>query len=226
MITCSVSLIYKRFADKIRRPWLVWWFDVSKQGAGTFLAHGINLMLAKTFDILVNVEADACNWYFISVTLDTTFGCVIVMALIAILKFFYRRVLERPDLANFGCYGDPPNYKVWRRQMFDYMGLTVIEKLVMAVVTIVAAPTLTFIVGLFLEIFANYPRLKLTIVMVIWPLICTVGYFWIIDNYLKAEDERQLVPSEDDEYGKKRSSNNIIDFELSPFDEWKKKHSA
>jgi len=123
-------------------------------------------------------------------------------------------------------------------------GLTVIEKLVMAVVTIVTAPTLTFIVGCFLEIFANYPRLKLTIVMVIWPLICTVGYFWIIDNYLKAEDERQLVPSEDDEYAKKRVSCKTLDgmsgihhdimsgkptfadSEISKFDDWKRKQAC
>lgn len=226
MFTCSMSLIYKRFADKIRRPWLVWWFDVSKQGAGTFLAHGINLFLAKTFDILVNVEADACNWYFINITLDTTMGCLIIMTLLFLLKAFYRR-MGRPELAKIGHYGEPPNYLVWRRQLIDFCFLTIVEKLIIAFFVVYMAPTLTGVVGLFLDLFLDYPKVKLTIVMVIWPLICTVGYFWIIDNYLKAPDDRTLLP--DDDNGKtigKRSNarHSLGSYDISPFDEWKKQH--
>lgn len=220
---CFCSLIYKRFHDEVRRSWLVWFFDTSKQGFGAMLAHGLNIALAKTFDALVSVEADACNWYFINITMDTTFGCVIVIILLKVLTRIYVRCLKRPDLARIGEYGDPPNYKIWRRQLADYMVLTIVEKAIMVIAVVIAAPTLTSVVGILLSLFDNFPQVKLTIVMVIWPILCSVMYFWVVDNFLKADDKGTLITCEDNDSRtpKVRASSTILDEEVFSFEEWK-----
>jgi len=232
LILCFSSLIYKRFVDKVRRSWLVWWFDVSKQGFGTCLTHTLNLCLAKMFEFLVNVEADACNWYFINITLDTTLGCLIVMMLVLMMKQFYIKILKRPDLARIGEYGKPPNWRIWRRQLFDFMILTVVEKMCMVILVVITAPTLTYIVGFFLDLFSPYPNVKLTIVMVIWPLLCSVAYFWVVDNFLQAKDDRILVETTDKDEAQKRHSqrsfngqfSGVMDDEIFNFEDWKRRH--
>lgn len=229
MLMCFLSLIYKRFVDTVRRSWTVWFFDVSKQGFGTCLTHALNLCLAKSFELLVNVEADACNWYFINITMDTTLGCLIVMSLLMLLNQFYIKVLKRPELARIGEYGNPPNWSIWRKQLFDYMCLTVVEKLCMVILVVLTAPTLTYIVGFGLDLFSDYPNVKLTIVMVIWPLICSIGYFWIVDNFLQAKETRILVPGDETETRSfKRHSTNttnitFVEDEIFNFEDWKRR---
>jgi len=224
-VTCFCSLIYKRFYDEVRRAWLVWFFDTSKQGFGAMLAHSLNLALAKVLNFLVSVDADACNWYFINITMDTSFGCIIVVFLVKILKYFYRVYLKRPDLARLGEYGNPPSFKIWRRQLFDYMVITVVEKFLMIIAVVVFSPTLTAVVGILLGLFNNFPQVKLTIVMVIWPIICSVGYFWIVDNFLKAEDARILVEPDEVEPQRRSSDSSffldsILDDDICTFEEW------
>eukprot|EP00434_Breviolum_minutum_P008928 symbB.v1.2.007866.t1/scaffold448.1/size203282/18 len=43
---CMASLIGKRFTDKVRRSWKVWFFDTAKQGTQALMNHIINIGLA------------------------------------------------------------------------------------------------------------------------------------------------------------------------------------
>jgi hypothetical protein len=49
----------KRFCEprRTRRPWLIWFYDTSKQGAGALVVHMANVYLASQF------IGDACTWY-------------------------------------------------------------------------------------------------------------------------------------------------------------------
>ena len=39
-------LIYKRYTEKPKRAWKIWFMDTSKQGASQFLAHIINIVIS------------------------------------------------------------------------------------------------------------------------------------------------------------------------------------
>lgn len=40
------TLVFKRFRERPRRPWRIWFMDVSKQGLGALFAHVLNLLLS------------------------------------------------------------------------------------------------------------------------------------------------------------------------------------
>ena len=66
-------LIVKRYIEKPRRPWKIWFYDVAKQIISSLVLHLFNLIISA---ILSSDEkdADACVWYFVTVTLDCTLG--------------------------------------------------------------------------------------------------------------------------------------------------------
>lgn len=45
MLVLAGSLIVKRFSETPRRPWLIWFFDVAKQGLGSVYAHFLNMFV-------------------------------------------------------------------------------------------------------------------------------------------------------------------------------------
>ncbi|XP_014676666.1 PREDICTED: store-operated calcium entry regulator STIMATE-like [Priapulus caudatus] len=68
------ALIFKRFCEpkSARRPWLIWFYDTSKQGLGALLIHFANVLLSDAF------KGDPCTWYIVSFLLDSTLGLVII----------------------------------------------------------------------------------------------------------------------------------------------------
>lgn len=40
------TLVFKRYRERPRRPWRIWFMDVSKQGLGALFAHVLNLFLS------------------------------------------------------------------------------------------------------------------------------------------------------------------------------------
>ena len=72
-IAALLTLIIKRCQEKPKRPWKVWWFDVSKQVIAALVLHIVNLILSSW---LTNDEdiSDECVWYFVTLFLDCTLG--------------------------------------------------------------------------------------------------------------------------------------------------------
>ncbi|GIX69037.1 store-operated calcium entry regulator STIMATE [Caerostris extrusa] len=67
-------LILKRFCEprRQRRPWLIWFYDTSKQGMGALVIHFANIFLAEFF------QGDPCTWYIVSFLLDSSIGLLII----------------------------------------------------------------------------------------------------------------------------------------------------
>lgn len=118
---CMTSLVGKRFTDTVRRPWKVWFFDSSKQGVQAAMVHFINIGLSVAFGEFMGTDSDPCNWYWINLTLDCTFGVAIIFLLLRLLQWIYcLKCVGRPELARCGDYGDPPSCRLFLRQLFDY----------------------------------------------------------------------------------------------------------
>ena len=66
-------LIVKRYVEKPRRPWKIWFYDVAKQIISSLVLHLFNLIISAVLSDDEN-EADACVWYFVTVVLDCTLG--------------------------------------------------------------------------------------------------------------------------------------------------------
>lgn len=55
-----LTLVYKRWREESKRPWKIWFFDVSKQVVGSMLTHVLNLAMSMLGSIeLVNAAKNA-----------------------------------------------------------------------------------------------------------------------------------------------------------------------
>jgi len=185
---CFVSLVGKRFTDRIRRPWKVWFFDTSKQGFSAFLVHFLNILLSMAFGKWLDSNADPCNWYWINLTLDDTLGVGVQFVLLRMLQCFYRtKCIGRPELALSGDYGDPPDGNIFARQLLDWQCLVLLQKCVLAVLVVNSTKQLAAIAAFLLGWLDPHPRAKLVVVMVLTPLTMNVFALWMADNFLQGD---------------------------------------
>eukprot|EP00927_Polykrikos_kofoidii_P063570 TRINITY_DN58410_c0_g1_i1.p1 TRINITY_DN58410_c0_g1~~TRINITY_DN58410_c0_g1_i1.p1 ORF type:complete len:373 (+),score=48.21 TRINITY_DN58410_c0_g1_i1:87-1205(+) len=185
---CFMTLVGKRFTDRVRRPWKIWFFDTSKQGISALVVHFLNILLSMAFGEFLNVNADPCNWYWINLTLDDTLGVAIQFLLLRSLQCIYRcKCVNRPELARSGDYGDPPECRIYGRQLLDWQGLIVVQKCLLGVLVVRFSVQVTAVADVLLGLLDSQPRAKLVVVMVITPLTMNVFALWVADNFMKSE---------------------------------------
>lgn len=168
------SLIVKRSMEPKyeRRPWLVWFFDTSKQAAGAGFIHFLNVFLAPMF------QGDPCTWYVVSFLLDSTFGLAIIYLGVRFTSAL-ARFKNYPTL-KFGEYGKPPRCRPWFHQSLAFFAIILIEKFLVSLIL-----TLNFwsdVRRIILWPIKN-PKLELTIVMLIIPFFVNLLIFWCVDNF-------------------------------------------
>ena len=91
-VAACVTLIYKRFVEVPRRPWLVWSFDASKQVFAGLLQHIVNLL----FGVILAQKGGAsqCAWYFVNFTISVVCGMFILWWFMRA----YRHIVTRYEL--------------------------------------------------------------------------------------------------------------------------------
>jgi len=170
------SLIVKRFCEPRheRRPWIVWFFDTSKQAIGAGVMHFANVFLAHMF------TGDPCTWYIISFLLDSTAGLVVIYIGLKISQCV--AVHKKYNTLLLGEYGHPPQCKPWMGQCAIYIFVILIEKILM---------TLLVMFDFWKEVrkFIMYPikdpNVELILVMFVVPFFVNALIFWVVDNFLK-----------------------------------------
>ena len=80
-----LSLVWKRYRETPKRPWRIWFFDVSKQVVGTFLTHILNLAMSMVGNVdVVNAAGTSskgdeqgrmpnpCSYYLLNLGIDVS----------------------------------------------------------------------------------------------------------------------------------------------------------
>ena len=75
-----LSLVYKRWRERPRRPVKIWLFDVSKQVVGSILLHIVNLLMSSvSSDSLTatalstsGYQANPCSYYMLNLAIDVS----------------------------------------------------------------------------------------------------------------------------------------------------------
>ncbi|KAF4518850.1 hypothetical protein B566_EDAN006701 [Ephemera danica] len=173
-----MCLILKRFCEprRSRRPWLIWFYDTSKQGAGALVVHMANVYLASQ--------------YIISFLLDSSLGLCIIYAGIRASQFLAR--LKHWDAINFGEYGKPPAVHAWLTQCGLYVALMVLEKIL---VTLLVQLRFWDDVRHFILAPIQNPRVELALVMLIVPFFVNILMFWVTDNFLMHRSSEPIATS-------------------------------
>mmetsp|Transcript_10820 Transcript_10820/g.23925 ORF Transcript_10820/g.23925 Transcript_10820/m.23925 type:complete len:334 (-) Transcript_10820:267-1268(-) len=226
-VACFLSLVYKRFTDEVRRPWMIWGMDITKQGVAMCSQHLVNIGVSKLFGgEESDGGSDPCSWYWVIFTCDTTFGVCFLFLLTQAAKGFYN-CIGRPELARFGDYGNPPSWSLWRRQLIDFQVIVMTGKAALVGLMVSYQGGLEALANLISSIFRGHPQAKLIFVMVLTPILLNIMQFWVVDNILLG---KKFAPIQDDEKPQPKSrwempqsvaeGHDLVDYES-----WKKARS-
>jgi len=204
------SLWFKRMREVPRRDLLTWSLDVAKMGGGAVYAHIANMAVAKLVSSNVRGESelqDECAWYAMNFLIDTSFGLLFSIVFLALIEKLSRKY-DWTTLKHNGVYVGPNKYTTWRNQVLCWIGILTVVKII-----------LTFFLWFFSGFFAKVgeilfrpmqgsKRFELVFVMVFFPGVLNVIYFWIADSYLKQshpEGSTPMVDEGSDEGGRGRT---------------------
>ena len=136
--------------------------------------------------------SDQCAWYGLSFLIDTTLGLFL-----AILCFRAVDTLAHDYdwkyLKESGVYVGPDGWKHWASQVLAWIGILTVTKLLIYFFMWAFSQQLAAIGQLLFAPLQGNIRFELVFVMILFPGVLNVIYFWIADNYLKAQEAHQGV---------------------------------
>ncbi|XP_024938601.1 store-operated calcium entry regulator STIMATE isoform X2 [Cephus cinctus] len=171
----EICVTVKRFCEPRyeRRPWLIWFYDTSKQGLGALVIHLANVYLASRF------QGDPCTWYIINFLLDSSVGLLIIWIGIRFSQCLART--KQWEAINFGEYGKPPSVNAWLAQCILYVMLMIIVKI--CITLLIQLDFWDRVKDWILAPITN-PQVELAIVMLVIPFFVNALMFWVTDNFL------------------------------------------
>ncbi|KAK5012340.1 hypothetical protein LTR16_003657 [Cryomyces antarcticus] len=201
-----LSLVFKRYRERPRRPLKIWWFDVSKQLFGSVLLHLANLFMSMLssgdFDVAAKAKAMAaqtqgeggrkpnpCSFYLLNLAIDTTIGIPILVVLLRILHHavLLTHMVSPPESIKSGNYGQPPRATWWLKQSTIYfVGLFGMKLCVFFIFQLL--PWLGWVGDWALRWTENSEALQITFVMFVFPVIMNAIQYYIIDGFIKSKD--------------------------------------
>lgn len=186
---CLLSLVGRRFAvDSDLRPRTVWLFDTLKQVVQAAMNHLIAVGLSKAFREPLDVQADLCNWYWVNTLIDSTIGVLISWVFLRAIRCGYRmKCVGRPDLAKCGDYGDPPDFRVFLRQLGDWLAVSALRRMILAACATGFRQELSASVIWLLGWLEPYPTAKFWTAAVVSPLVFGIFALWTTDGFLRAD---------------------------------------
>ncbi|VDC02102.1 unnamed protein product [Peniophora sp. CBMAI 1063] len=185
------SLLYKRHRETVKRPWRVWFFDVSKQIIGQAFVHGVNVLLSDLGALAL--AGNACTYYFLNILIDTTLGVGILYAVLHLLTHLFSETLHLKGFES-GQYGRPPQWRNWARQLGVYVASLTTMKL--AVIGLFFLFPGIFKLGEWaLSWLGDSEHGQVVFTMGIFPIIMNVLQFWLIDSIVKASTLPPSTPA-------------------------------
>ena len=145
---------------------------------------------------------DQCAWYGLSFLIDTTLGLFL-----AILCFRALDTLANDYdwkyLKESGVYVGADGWKVWIVQVFAWICILTVTKLIIYFFMWAFSQQLAAIGQLLFAPLQGNIRFELVFVMILFPGVLNVIYFWIADSYLKAKEAHEGVHEGVHDDGKK-----------------------
>uniref|UniRef100_A0A7S3LBX4 Transmembrane protein 110 n=1 Tax=Amphora coffeiformis TaxID=265554 RepID=A0A7S3LBX4_9STRA len=188
---CLGALWYKRLTETPMRTFWTWFMDVFKQGAGACYAHVLNMIIAAVLSENmregINTLKDQCAWYGLSFLIDTTLGLFLAILCLRALDELANDY-NWTHLKDSGVYVGPDGWKHWISQLIAWLAIMTVTKIIIYFFMWAFSQELAWIGQLLFAPLQGNIRFELIFVMILFPGVLNVIYFWIADSYLKAKD--------------------------------------
>ena len=200
LITFSL-LIVKRYLEKPRRPWTIWFYDVLKQIISSFVLYATNIIFSILLSKKEGIESDLCTIYFMNLFL----GCIIgyyITSIYAVLFYYLKKEYKLKINLNEVYYEevtDSNNIKSYRLKTKVYISeliFWVFIQLIWKFILLIFFSYFRFffisIGDLMLKPFTN-PHIKSLMILCVFPLIFNGFYCWKLDTLMKVKKEKNYV---------------------------------
>ncbi|VEU22396.1 DEKNAAC103710 [Brettanomyces naardenensis] len=207
------SLVFKRYHEyPNRRPWRVWFYDVSKQVFGALGVHVLNLFMSilggqtdkwaagnmgsknattSAYYYSANRKRpedicdNPCDYYFLNILFDTTIGIPILWGLLYVVHM----LAEKCGITGIdsGEYGTPPQVANYLKQLALYFVGLLSMKLIIYTLLILCPFLVKFAVWI-LSWTDKIPDLQVAFVMMIFPLIMNSFQYYVIDTIIQSPE--------------------------------------
>ncbi|KAF2722310.1 hypothetical protein K431DRAFT_302675 [Polychaeton citri CBS 116435] len=196
-----LSLVWKRWREKPRRPWKIWFFDASKQVLGSVLLHILNIAMSmfgandlsdKTAQAVSQAQdqegrqPNPCSFYLLNLGIDTTIGIPVLYFLLKVLHAAFARtaLANPPESIKSGNYGQPPKTTWWLKQSLIYfIGLVGMKLFVLFLFAVL--PWLPWVGDWALRWTEGNEALQIAFVMFLFPVAMNAIQYYIIDSFIK-----------------------------------------
>jgi len=152
---------------------------------------------------------DQCAWYGMLYLMDTLLGLVLAVMFVKLLDNLANE-RDWVHLKHSGVYAGPHGLWTWAAQVLAWLGILTIVKVIIYVVMWVFSAPLAFMGGILFAPIQFNKHFELVFVMILFPGLLNVIYFWIADSYLKAKKEHGDA-HENDETGLEDKKEHLID---------------
>lgn len=186
--TCLLSLVAKHLLDSKPRPRTVWAFDCWKQAAQLLVDRVLLTGLSRASREPMAADTEPYDWHWMRLLVDSTVGVFISLACLRAMQCGYRtKCVGRPDLARCGDYGEPPDFRLFLRQLADWLALTALRRMLLALIVALFQQELSASAHWLLAWLAPFPRGKFLTVSVLSPLAFGVFAIWVTDGFLRSD---------------------------------------
>lgn len=185
--------------------------DVGKQVIGAMWLHCANVIMAITLDrsftqgttSLLTYSLDVCDWYFMSIVLDTTMGVMISVLLLQCSQHYFQYVAGRytsvqSESGNVArahgktqreCYGTrnvvPDAARAFLSQLLIWILVITCMKGATTLLLYGVHSWLAMLAHLVLSSLNTRPNYKLLVVMVAVPVTMNSFQYCVVDHFLK-----------------------------------------
>jgi hypothetical protein len=209
------SLFIKRQREVPRRKLLTWFLDVSKQGFGAVYAHVLNMIIAGIIVNHVrgnNQLKDQCAWYATMYVMDTVLGLLICIYFLNVLDRLANH-FDWSQLKNSGVYAGSrsESFETWGWQLMAWFVILTLEKAILFFIMWFFSGPLSLIAGIVFKPLQGNIKFELLFVMILFPGVLNIIWFWITDHFLKADGSHTAAHEKDPEDSKQTSLLEVTD---------------
>ncbi|KAG7352487.1 STIMATE family protein [Nitzschia inconspicua] len=186
-----MSLWFKRQGERPKRKFKTWFLDVSKQGLGACYAHVLNMIIASILVKNGHGEQelnDQCAWYGIIYLVDTTLGLLLAIWGLKSIDWIANQY-DWASLKHSGVYEGVDGLLHWIHQALAWLFILTVVKVIIYYFIVLTADALAMVGSVLFAPLQSNIRFELLFVMIVFPGLLNVIYFWVADHFLKAGAE-------------------------------------